>query len=155
MAERLGTVMIGAIATPGPSLPSEAERLHPPEMTPITGTGIADAAYPLIMRQLYTQLARALGLSLGEVEPDWPGTGRHQAGGAEVKLSYHPSSLTQHFGDRFAGRPADVSEPGGIIEVQLVDGSAQTLVISVYDLDRTMPGIRRIAEKVVPPLLGR
>ena len=155
MAEALGTAMIGAITTPGPSLPSETERQHPPEMTPIAGTGIADAAYPLIMRQLCTQLARALELPLAEVRPDWPGTCEHKAAGAEVELSYNPSSLTRYFGDRFAGRPADVSEPGGVIEVQLVDGSAQTLVVKVYDLDRTMPGIRQIAEKVVPPLLGR
>lgn len=155
MAAELGTAMVAAITTPGPSLPSEAERQHPPEMTPIAGTGIADAAYPLIMRQLCTQLARALELPLAEVQPDWPGTCKHKTEGAEVELSYNPSSLTRYFGDRFAGRPADVSEPGGVIEVQLVDGSAQTLVVKVYDLDRTMPGIRQIAGKVVPPLLGR
>ncbi|GLY35429.1 hypothetical protein Amsp01_014530 [Amycolatopsis sp. NBRC 101858] len=155
MAEELGTAMVGAITSPGPSLPSEAERQHPPELTPIAGTGIADAAYPLIMRQLCTQLARALELPLAEVQPDWPCTCAHKAGEAEIKLSYDPDSTTKYFGDRFAGRPADVSDSGGVIEVQLVDGSAQTLVVKVYDLDRTMPGIRDLAGKVVPPLLGR
>ncbi|MEV4144773.1 hypothetical protein AB0J40_13960 [Amycolatopsis sp. NPDC049691] len=155
MAEELGTAMVGAITTPGPSLPNQEEQAHPPEMTPIAGTGVADSAYPLIMRQLCTQLAKALGLAPEAVEPDWPGTCKHKAGGAEVELSYNPTSLTQSFGDRFAGRPADVSEPGGVIEVQLVDGSPQTLVLRVSDLDRTLPGIRELAEKVVPPLLGR
>ncbi|MGK3200900.1 hypothetical protein [Amycolatopsis sp. MEPSY49] len=155
MAAELGTAMVTAITTPGPPLPSEAERLHPPEMTPVPGTGIADAAYPLIMRQLCTQLARGLGLPLDQVEPDWPGTCTHKTDGAEVKLSYSADSTTKSFRTHFAGRPADVSEPDGVIEVQLVDGSAQTLVLRRYDLNRTMAGIRDLAEKVVPPLLGR
>lgn len=155
MAQELGTAIVGAITTPGPALPSAAERLHPPEMTPIAGTGIADAAYPLIMRQLCTQLARGLGLPLDQVEPDWPSTCRHKADGAEVKLSYNPDSTTKSFSTHFAGRPADVSEPGGVIEVQLIDGAPQTLVIDLYDFDRTLPGIRDLAAKVVPPLLGR
>lgn len=155
MAEEIGTTMVGAITTPGPALPSESERRHPPEMTPVPGTGIADAAYPLIVRQLCTQLARSLSLPLDQVEPTWPGSCRHKTDGAEAGLSYSSDSPTRVFGDRFAGRPADVSEPGGVIEVQLVDGSPQTLTVRLYDFDRTMPGIRELAGKVVPPLLGR
>lgn len=155
MAEELGTAMVGAITTPGPSLPSQEEQAHPPELSPITGTGIADAAYPLIVRQLCTQLARGLGLPLDQVQPDWPSACGRKADGAEVTLAYNPSSPTQVFADSFAGRPADVSEQGGVIEVQLVNGSAQTLAVKMFDLDRTMPGIRELAEKVVPPLLGR
>ena len=155
MATALGSAMVGAITTPGPSLPSREEQLHPPELTPVAGTGVADAASPLIMRQLCTQLTRAMNLALDEVEPNWPNTCKRKSNGAEVKLSYNPESTTKYFGDRFAGRPADVSEPGGTIEVQLVDDSPQTLVIWLYDFDRTMPGIRAFAEKVVPPLLGR
>ncbi|MEQ0565828.1 hypothetical protein ABJI51_42695 [Amycolatopsis sp. NEAU-NG30] len=155
MAEALGTAMTAAITSPGPSLPTEEEKRHPAELTPIAGTGIADAPYPLIMRQLCTQLARALGRPLDETEPEWPGTCRHKRDGVEVKLSYSARSPAKHFGDRIAGRPADVSEPGGAAEVRLVDGSDQTLVIQLNDFDRSTPGVRAFAEKVVPPLLGR
>ncbi|SFW62091.1 hypothetical protein [Amycolatopsis australiensis] len=86
---------------------------------------------------------------------NWPATCKPKADSLEVRLGHNANSTKRSFADRLAGRPADVDERGGAVEVQLVDGSTQTLVISYYDFHSTTPGVRAFAGKVVPPLVGR
>lgn len=154
MAQALGTTMVGAITTPGPALPTADEQLRSREMTPVPGTGIVDAALPLATWQLCTQLARALNTQLDQVKPDYFGSCETSQGGTSFKVSYHPTS-THAFGTRVAGRPAREQVPGVDLEIQLIDDSSQSIEITRIGDDRPRGELHQLAEKLVPPLLGR
>lgn len=151
MAMSLAGTMIGAITTPGPALPRTGETR---EMTPIPGSGIADAPYPFITWQLCTQLSRALGVPLDQLEPGSFGSCQRETGSTRVSLTYDDEG-EDSFPDRIAGRPARDDASGHELKIQLVDGSPQTLELSWIDSTKPHDALRDLAEKVVPPLLGR
>ncbi|MFI5584240.1 hypothetical protein ACIA5G_04345 [Amycolatopsis sp. NPDC051758] len=152
MALSLAGTMIGAITTPGPALPADGESR---EMTPIPGSGITDAPYPFITWQLCTQLSRALGVPLGRLKPGSFGSCRREEDSKSVTLAYHDESDNEYFPDRVAGRPAKDDSSGNTLEIQLLDDSRQTLEISWLDSTKPEKALADLAEKVVPPLLGR
>lgn len=149
MALSLAGTMIGAITTPGPALPADEENR---EMTPTPGSGIADAPYPFITWQLCTQLSRALNVPLDRLKPGPFGSCERDEGGTIVSLTYRDEGK-DYFSDRLAGRPAN--ESGSTVEIQLLDDSRQTLEITWFDSTQPRGALRELAEKVVPPLLGR
>ncbi|MCR6484248.1 hypothetical protein M8542_15605 [Amycolatopsis sp. OK19-0408] len=151
MALSLAGPMIGAITTPGPALPRTGESR---EMTPVPGSGIVDAPYPFISWQLCTQLAKALGAPLDQLKPGPFGSCARENDGTAVSLTYH-SEGEDYFPDRVAGRPAHDNASGSNVVVQLLDDSRQTLEISWIDATQPRDALRDLAEKVVPPLLGR
>lgn len=152
MATALGTAMVAAVATPGPSLPTRDERAH--EMTPIPGSGIGDAAYPLITWQLCTQLSRASNTPLDQLRPGLFGSCERKEELKTITLAYHDKS-DGSFPDRLAGRPAREKTPDTTAEIQLLDDSHQTLEITWTDSTKPGNALHDLAEKVVPPLLGR
>ncbi|WP_370968945.1 hypothetical protein [Amycolatopsis sp. cg9] len=151
IALALAGPMVGAITTPGPSLPAAGK---PREMTPILGTGITDAPYPLITWQLCTQLSRALKVPLDQLKPGPFGSCQREEDLKSVTLTYHQDSEGS-FTDRVAGRPAHEKTLGSSLEIQLLDDSRQTLEISWIDGAKPDGELRAFAEEVVPPLLGR
>jgi hypothetical protein len=154
MAQTLGTTMVGTITTPGPALPTTDEQSRPHELAPIPGTGIVDAARPLVTWQLCTQLSRALNIPLEQVKPDYLGSCEHIQGDTSVKVEYHPTS-TDAFHGRIAGRPAQENVPDVDLEIKLIDSSSQSVEITWIANDRAGGKLRELAEKLIPPLLGR
>lgn len=152
MVLSLAEKMIGAITTPGPKLPADGESR---EMTPIPGSGITDAAYPLITWQLCTQLSRVLNVPLDQVKPGPFGSCERESDLSVVKLVYDDESEEDYFPDRVAGRPAREKTSDSTVVVQLLDDSRQTLEISWFDATKPDGALRELTEKVVPPLLGR
>jgi hypothetical protein len=153
LAQSLGTTMVGAITTHGPALPAPDEQRVSREMTPVPGSGIVDAARPLITWQLCTQLSRALNVPLDQVKPDFFGSCENTRGDTTIKVEYHATS-TDPFGDRIAGRPAREPVPGVDLELQLIDDSTQSVEIT-WIADRTDGDqMHQLAEKLIPPLLG-
>jgi hypothetical protein len=154
IAQTLGITMVGAITTPGPALPTAEAGRRSREMSPVPGTGIVDAARPLVTWQLCTQLSRALNVPLDQVKPDYFGSCETGQGDTSIKVEYHPLS-TQAFGTRVAGRPAREPVPDVDLEIQLIDGSAQSIEITWIADHRAGRELHDLAEKLVPPLLGR
>jgi hypothetical protein len=151
MALSLGAAMVGAITSPGPALPADGESR---EMTPIPGSGITDAATPLITWQLCTQLSRALNIPLDQLEPGFFGSCQREEDLKTIRLVYHDEG-EKYFPDRIAGRPAREKTSDTTVEIQLLDDSRQTLEITWIDSTKPDDSLHQLAEKVVPPLLGR
>lgn len=151
MALSLADTMTGAITTPGPALPADGEDR---EMTPIPGSGITDAPYPFITWQLCTQLSRALNVPRDQLKPDPFGSCARENDGTVVSFTYHDEGKN-YFPDRIAGRPAHDDGSGSTVEIQLLDDSRQTLELTWIDSTKPRDALRELAEKVVPPLLGR
>jgi len=155
LVQALGTTMVAAITQPGPALPTAGEQHRAREMTPIPGTGIVDAALPLVTWQLCTQLSRASNVPLDQVKPDYFGSCELSQGGTTTKVAYHPTG-THAFDTRAAGRPARERSPGVDLEIQLIDDSSQNIELTrIADTPPSAAELHRLAEKVVPPLLGR
>ncbi|WP_460437756.1 hypothetical protein [Amycolatopsis stemonae] len=151
MALSLAGTMVGAITTPGPALPATGENR---EMTPPPGTGITDAPYPFITWQLCTQLSKALGVPLDQLKPGAFGSCERENDGTTVSLTYNDEGKNA-FPDRLAGRPAHADGAGNTVEIRLLDDSRQILEVSWIDPAKPADALRDLAEKVVPPLLGR
>jgi hypothetical protein len=155
MARALGTTLVGAITTPGPALPTANELTRSREMTPIPGSGIVDAARPLVTWQLCTQLSRALGVPLDQVKPDFFGSCENIQDGTSIKVEYHSTSTSAFGGRIVAGRPAREPVPRADLEIQLIDHSSQSVEITWIDSTKPDDALADLAEKLIPPLLGR
>jgi hypothetical protein len=151
MALSLADTMTGAITTPGPALPADGENR---EMTPTPGSGITDAPYPFITWQLCTQLSRALNVPHDQLKPGAFGSCERKNDSTGVLLAYHDEGK-DYFPGRIAGRPARDDGSGSTVEIQLLDDSRQTLEVTWNDSTKPRDALRELAEKLVPPLLGR
>ena len=75
MVRDVGEGIVNAVTTPGPSLPADsAENAMPArEAGPVPGSGIVDAAGPMIAWQLCSALSRSTGRPLEEFVPKHDG----------------------------------------------------------------------------------
>lgn len=142
LTKSIATAIVHATMTPGPALPTTSKDGTIPgqRMEPVPQHGIVDAPWPMISWQLCTALTGELG---GSGKPRMDG----QCTVRGVKAVFSEGTSPRVYPDTLAGRPALVT--GDLVAVKLTDDSTQELTLTGDT------NLRRLAEAVLPRLLGR
>ncbi|MEU0532447.1 hypothetical protein [Amycolatopsis tolypomycina] len=154
MVRELGEGIVNAVTTPGPSLPADsAENTMPArEAGPVPGSGIVDAATPLIAWQLCSALSQSTGRPLEEFVPKHDGECEYRTDKAFGVQAASRAHLETSLPDTVGGRPAFVENPS--VTIQLTDESPQQVRLSWLSPRKSEAELRAWAETLVPRLLG-
>jgi hypothetical protein len=154
MVRDVGEGIVNAITTPGPSLPADsAENAMPArEAGPVPGSGIVDAAAPIIAWQLCSALSQSTGRPLEEFVPKHDGECEYRRDKEFGVQAASRTRLATSLPDTIGGRPAFVQNPS--VTIQLTDGSPQQVRLSWLSPRKPDAELRAWAESLVPRLLG-
>jgi hypothetical protein len=151
----IGEGITNAITTPGPSLPanSPGDEIPVRPAGPIPGSGIVDAATPLVAWQLCAALSRSSGRPLEEFVAKHDGRCEYRK---DEELGVQASSrgrFGESFSDTIGGRPASVENPS--VTIQLTGESPQQVQLAWLYPRKSDAELRAWAESLLPQLLGR
>jgi len=151
----IGEGITNAITTPGPSLPanSPGDEIPVRPAGPLPGSGIVDAANPLIAWQLCAALSQSSGRPLEEFVAKHDGRCEYRK---DEELGVQASSRGrsgESFPDTIGGRPASVENPS--VTIQLTGGSPQQVQLAWLYPRKSDAELRAWAESLLPQLLGR
>lgn len=154
MVREVAEGIVNAVTTPGPSLPADSAEDAIPvrEAGPVPGSGIVDAATPMIAWQLCSALSQSTGRPLEEFVPKHDGRCEYRN---DKQFGVQASSrerLETSLPDTIGGRPAFVQNPS--VTIQLADGSPQQVQLSWLYPRKSEAELRAWAESLVPRLLG-
>lgn len=156
LLQSLGEDIINAVTAAGLPLPkAEPDQTLPVRSVgPIAGSGIVDAAFPMIAWQLCTLLAQSAQRPIEEFVPKADGSCHYRKDeNFGVQADYRDFPSSNGFSGRLGGRPALVEPPR--VEIKLSDDSPQWVRLAWLSPRKPEAELREWAGKLVPPLLGQ
>ena len=155
LVRSLGEGIVNAITTPGPAIPESAtgDSLPVRNAGPTPGSGIVDAATPMVAWQLCSALSQSTQRPLEEFLPKPDGSCEYHE---DQKLGVEASSsdcCEESFPDTVGGRPASVENPA--VTIRLTDDSGQLVELAWLYPRKSDAELRAWAESMIPRLLGR
>jgi hypothetical protein len=155
MVRTLGDGMVDAITGPGPPIPTAppGDAIPVQATEPIPGSGIVDAATPMIAWQLCSALSRSTARPLDEFVPKHDGSCEYREDKEFGVVASSGDCCEKSFPDTLGGRPASVDNPS--VTIQLTDDSRQEVKLAWLYPRKSDAELRAWAESMIPQLLGR